>query len=276
MYHLDKIAVSEVAPPSKFDMWYNPTDNELRINVNGIWKVVSACKGSDGDPTTPEDLEAKDIAYDDPRYDTVDSALDDILDQMNYVKPQITSFTVTPTSLMYEVGQTVPRLDFRWAINKSIASQTLTGVSNLSALDRQAAFKETLSQNKTFTLSVTDAKGASNAKSISINFGKRVYYGGKTQPSSYDQDFIKSLGSKLVLAKKGSYNMNVATGNYAYICIPNSWGDLGSLTIGAFSSYVWEKVASADVTNDYGISEQYDIYKSPANSLGNITVIINN
>ena len=97
-----------------------------------------------------------------PEWDSVEKALNGIIDKIDYVDPKITNFTMSPAVAEYEIGQSVTNLSFSWAYNKDITTQSLSDCSLSSATERSATWSGDLRSNKTFTLS--------NNSSIFIGF----------------------------------------------------------------------------------------------------------
>ena len=79
------------------------------------------------------DYLADNISYENsnyPSWTNVKKALDGIMAKIDYIKPEITSFTSTAQAV-YEVGQKVSNIVFNWTTNKDITTQTLTAVHEL-------------------------------------------------------------------------------------------------------------------------------------------------
>ena len=76
--------------------WYTFDKQNSEDSVTGYWREFTG--GGD----------AKDIAYnntDKPELTNVKLALDDLIAKVYYVEPQVTSFTMTPSTTDYEIGQ---------------------------------------------------------------------------------------------------------------------------------------------------------------------------
>lgn len=217
---------------------------------------------------------AEDVTYNNPNYSeltSVDLALDKILDKLYYVKPSITSFNMSPSTTQYEKGQTVPSLSFTWSYNKNITSQSLSNCS-ITLSDRRATYSTPITSNKSFTLTCSDGENTVSA-SKNITFFDKIYWGSKDE-SSLDSAFILSLSdSKFATAKAGTYSMTIPTGEYGYIAIPSSFGDLSSVWIGGFEATVLNR-GEIDFTNASGYTSKYKIYRTGRAGLGSITMQI--
>ena len=95
--------------------------NNTENDTTGKWKVVAT--GGEGGASTAD---AVSYNNDTISVTNVDDALNKLISKVYYVAPQINSFTMTPSTTVYEVGQTVNSLVFNWTTNKDIISQTLT------------------------------------------------------------------------------------------------------------------------------------------------------
>ena len=217
---------------------------------------------------------AEDVTYNNPNYSqltSVDLALDKILDKLYYVKPSITSFNMSPSTTQYEKGQTVSSLSFTWSYNKNITSQSLSNCS-ITLSDRKATYSTPITSNKSFTLTCSDGENTASA-SKSIAFFDKIYWGSKDK-SSLDSEFILSLSnSKFATAKAGTYSMTIPAGEYGYIAIPSSFGELSSVWIGGFEATVLNR-GEIDFTNASGYTSKYKIYRTGRAGLGSITMQI--
>lgn len=208
-----------------------------------------------------------------PTLNTVKKALDDLIEKVNYVDPEITAFTMTPATDTYEVGATVSSLTFDWTYNKAVASQTLTDCTLADESVRTATFSGSVTSNKTFTLNASDGtKSVSATKTIS--FKNKIYWGSAALPSGdYDSAFILALtGSKFATSYKGSYTMTVGTGEYGFIACPHSWNVPAKCKIGGFETELVKENAIS-FTNASGGTVSYDIVRTTRSGLGNITML---
>ena len=90
---------------------WNEVDEKLSIQqaIGDAGKVLKV--GNDGNIEFVEDL-ANDISYQNSKYSSwtnVKKALDGIIAKVDYIKPEITSFTSTAQAV-YEVGETVSNI----------------------------------------------------------------------------------------------------------------------------------------------------------------------
>ena len=248
------------------------TTNDNITNLTDRITTLEGSGGSGGDIDFSGN--AEDVTYNNPNYSeltSVDLALDKILDKLYYVKPSITSFNMSPSTTQYEKGQTISSLSFTWSYNKNITSQSLSNC-NITLSDRKATYSTPITSNKSFTLTCSDGENTVSA-SKNITFFDKIYWGSKGR-SSLDSEFILSLSdSKFATAKAGTYSMTIPAGEYGYIAIPSSFGELSSVWIGGFEATVLNR-GEIDFTNASGYTSKYKIYRTGRAGLGSITMQI--
>ena len=228
--------------------------------------LISATGEAEADATTTR---YKDEAH--PTWTNVDKALKGIISKIEYVKPEITSFTSNVSSV-YEIGQKVASIVFNWTLNKEITSISLTGCT-VEVTDTTATYDTEVSANKTFTLTVGDGENTAT-KSISIAFRNKMYFGGAEEPASYDSSFILGLAkSQFATSKSGSFTVNVGANQYGYLAFPKSFGNLTSVKIGGFDTDVIN-CGDIEFTNASGGKTTYSIYRTGRSGLGEITMVV--
>lgn len=265
---------------------YIQVDNDSMYTVFGgsLVKVFGSANGTEiqiedlstgGGNQTVSDAEL--VAYEnvgiDTEIDNVKEALDKLFSKVYYVAPSITSFTMAPSTTVYEVGQTVNSLVFNWTTNKDIASQTLTDCILTDETIRTATYNTPLSANKTFTLSINDGENTSN-KSLSIAFRHKFYWGNATLPDTFDSAFILGLPkSQFATGKTGTYSMTLGTDEYGFLAYPVSFGTIEVVNIGGFDTEVVD-CGTIDFTNASGNTTAFKIYRTGRSGLGSISPVI--
>lgn len=249
----------------KLDIQQDEEKAGYAVKVGDDGKLILVEDGAEGD--------AADISYENetkPAWDNVKKALDGIIGKIYYVKPAITSFTVTPSTTTYEVGQKVDSLTFNWTVNKDITTQELTDCT-VTVDDRTATYDTELSTSKTFTLKVGD--GEENASSsIAINFRNKAYWGSAAAKDAYDSAFILGLSkSAFATAVKGTYDITVGAGQYGFLCVPSSFTKISSWYIGGFEVDLVDE-GTISFTNASGGVGTYRIYRTTQPGLGSIKI----
>lgn len=245
------------------------TENEGKVlKVNEFGNLVLADPSAlGGDASTVSYTNA---AH--PSLNTVKKALDDCLEKLYYVDPEVSSFTMTPSTAEYEIGSTVTGIEFAWAYNKDMVSQSLTDCTLADETVRTATFEGTLSANKTFTLTASDGTKTVKA-SKSISFKNKIYWGSAAVPGAFDSAFILGLSDrKFATTYKGSYDVSVGAGEYAFVCCPASWNMPNSCKISGFGTDLVD-CGNISFTNSSGASSLYKIVRTTQSGLGAITML---
>lgn len=235
----------------------------LKVNSAGDLVLSEATAGADAADVSYTNAEHSDM-------NTVKKALDGILAKLYYVEPEINSFTMTPSTAEYEVGQTVSEVSFAWAYNKDVVSQTLTDCTLADNTVRTATYSTPISSNKTFTLTASDGEKSVTAGK-SISFKHKIYWGSSATTADFTSVFILGLsGKKFATGYKGSYSMTVGSGEYGYLCYPSSWGNVSSWWIGGFEVTTTD-CGTISFTNASGNTTTFRITRTSKPGLGSIT-----
>ena len=189
-----------------------------------------------------------------------------ILQELLYVPISISSLSLSKS--VVEIGDILSGLVVTWGYNKEdILSQKFNGLE-VGVDDREYTETEDIASNKTYTLEVNDGKNTVT-KSATVKFLNGKYYG-VAQEGTYDSDFIKGLTKVLAENKNGNFTVNCGENEFIYFCIPTRFGT-PRFSVGGFEGGFF-KVDTIEFTNNFGYSENYDIYRSDNSSLGNTTV----
>lgn len=206
-----------------------------------------------------------------PEWDSVEKALNGIIDKIDYVEPKITNFTMSPAASEYEIGQSVTNLSFSWAYNKEITTQSLSDCSLSGAAERSATWSGDLRSNKTFTLSAGDGQKTATA-SKTISFKHKFYYG-VAQLGNFDSAFILGLANKKFATNyRGTYSLNVGENEYAFFACPTSWNMPSSAKIGGFGTDLVE-CGTISFTNASGHTENFKLIRTNQANLGRVSVV---
>jgi hypothetical protein len=237
----------------------------LKVNSAGDLVLSEATAGADAADVSYTNAEHSDM-------NTVKKALDGILAKLYYVEPKINSFTMTPSTAEYEVGQTVSEVSFAWAYNKDVVSQTLTDCTLADNTVRTATYSTPISSNKTFTLTASDGEKSVTA-SKSISFKWKAYWGSAATPAEFTSAFVTGLsGSKLATTYKGTYNITVGSGQYGFVCCPASWNMPNTCKIGGFGTDL-VNCGTFSITNASGGTTTYKVVRTTQMNLGAIQML---
>ena len=250
----------------KVDIQQGTLNKGKVLKVNGEGNLVLADPSSLGGDASGVSYTNADFAS----LDNVKKALDSLFAKVYYVEPKINSFTMTPSTAEYEVGQTVSEVSFAWAYNKDVISQSLTDCTLADETVRTATYSTPISSNKTFTLTASDGEKSVTA-SKSISFKHKMYWGSSATTADFTSAFILGLsGKKFATGYKGSYSMNVGSGEYGYLCYPSSWGNVTSWWIGGFEVTTTD-CGTISFTNASGNVTTFRITRTSKPGLGSIT-----
>ena len=250
----------------KVDIQQGTLNKGKVLKVNGEGNLVLADPSSLGGDASGVSYTNADFAS----LDNVKKTLDSLFAKVYYVEPKINSFTMTPSTAEYEVGQTVSEVSFAWAYNKDVISQSLTDCTLADETVRTATYSTPISSNKTFTLTASDGEKSVTA-SKSISFKHKIYWGSSATTADFTSAFILGLsGKKFATGYKGSYSMNVGSGEYGYLCYPSSWGNVTSWWIGGFEVTTTD-CGTISFTNASGNVTTFRITRTSKPGLGSIT-----
>ena len=197
--------------------------------------------------------------------DSLEEAVQGIIDEMNYKNIDITGFSC-PGAGTYEMGQSVAAPTVSWSLNKEPASQSLNGEA-LGVDVRSKAYSGNITSNKTYTLNVTGQKGETDSASGSFTFYNGVYYGSMVAGSAINNAAILALTKKLQSGRSVSFR--VSSNRPVYAC-PTRYGT-PKFTIGGFE-YEWDNVATFDFTNASGYVESYSVWMHTQNVSDSVTI----
>ena len=258
---------------------------EFEKKFDKIQDIANAGKvltvGEDGNMTFSESTAlgstAEKVSYENDVYFTdvtnLKQAVDKILAKIYYEEPKITSFTMIPSTDVYEIGTVIPAntIEFSWAVNKEIKSQALTDCT-VAADDRSATYGAELKNTKTFVLTVSDGEKAATA-SKKISFLNKGYWGSAAIPGEYNSEFILGLtNNKFISSNKGDYNFNVGAGEYGYFAVPSTM-KFTTIWVNGFQADV-EEAATVSFTNASGHTSTYTILKTSQSALGSFTATV--
>lgn len=186
----------------------------------------------------------------------------DIAD-LKYVPIDITSISNNVGTV--EMGSTVTSVTVSWALNKDPVSQTVDGES-VNAAERSVTYDGlSLTAGKTYTVSVTDEREATDTATTKIAFLNGVYYGVGTPTTN-----ILTLNKKLQSGRGVTFNVTAGEGQNVLYALPTRYGT-PNFNVGGFDGG-FTKATTFNFTNNSGYTEEYDLWVSDNTGLGNTTV----
>lgn len=134
-------------------------------------------------------------------------------------------------------------------------------------------FRQNIQSGVSFTLEAHASDGTIKTASTSISWYPRKYYGSSSDNPNHATLVLSLSNSQLSGGKTGSFTVNCLDGQYIFFAIPSSFG-VPTFFVGGFEGGFFKVDGNIQVTNAYGITISYDLYRSDNHSLGNTTVSV--
>ena len=195
--------------------------------------------------------------------------------ELLYNAPEIKSFTSDKSSAQ-EKGSTVDTVNLSWTFNKAMVKVELDSTNITAEAAGTSGSKQlteqNITQNKTYTLKVTDERGATAQKSTTISFVAGNYYGKSsiTDTESINNAFILGLTKRLSTNIKTKFTVTADAGEYIYYAFPATNAD-PTFSVGNFEGG-FNLVKTFDFQNASGHTESYKVFRSTNPGLGETTV----
>ena len=246
----------------KGDDGYSPTITEDAGNTDDIYKLVIADKngsittpnlkgGGSSDKFTRDDLTAVTVGGLNSGSSVKDKTTMEVLESIlfPYQKPTV-SFTISPSTAIYESGTTVSSIMFTINVTKKSndiqsikvydGSTLLTTIT--SGVANGGTFTYTYScnirSNTTLKVEVSDGTSTTSATK-NITFGYKSYYGFVADGVAIDDTAIKGLqNSSLKTSKALTYSGITCVDSRIVYAYPQSQGLLSSILDGSGFEYI--------------------------------------
>jgi len=182
------------------------------------------------------------------------SQIDQILNQINYIAISINLFTGTPA--VAQMGST-QSVQLSWSLNKDPSAQFINNSAiNINDSNRLITGVTT---NQSYTLKVVDENNAEDESTVNISFQNRRYWGASINPS-LDSEGVTTLTNELNGSRSKTITYNATGGRYIYYAYPSRLGNLSLVTVNglAFSAYT---VTLVNITNSDGYTESYNLIR---------------
>ena len=168
------------------------------------------------------------------------------------------------------MGRTITSVTVTWELNKEATSQTLEGETLDVALRSKEFTGLSIKSNKTYTLNVTDERGATDSGSTTVQFRNGTYYGAVASGTNITNDVLLGLTKALNTSKAATITVNAGAGQQILYAIPTRYGT-PTFNVGGFDGG-FTKAKTFDFKNASGYTESYDVWLSENAGLGNTTV----
>lgn len=148
--------------------------------------------------------------------------------------------------------------------------QNVSGTPN--AFSSAYSFTKTAnSASVSFTLAATSGS-ESDTSVTSYTWLPRVFYGVGVDGLATEADIEALASSALASSRARTISVSPGAGEYIYYGFPSSFGT-PTFTVGGFSGG-FSLAATANVTNGYGVTQTYSLWKSDNPNLGSTTVVV--
>ena len=155
------------------------------------------------------------------------------LDQIQYVAPVITAFTINGSSaLAYEKGVSVANLNMAWSLSGSVpnAQSINNGVGTVAVGTLIKTITGPFTVNATYSLTVTDTNPSNiivtATRSATISFMQKRHWGVSVNASLDSAGILALSGNELSSVKGKTVVYDATGGRYVYYAYPDSYGAL--------------------------------------------------
>lgn len=201
--------------------------------------------------------------------------IEDTLEELTYVPIEILSFTSESPLLM--IGSSISTIKFSWTLNKTATSITITGPSLNEEIDpiltsKSFTFATPITETTTFTLTVEDEKEGTMSKRTTVSFTNYVYYGKSDNQSTVDTS-DGNFTAVLSDSKARTITVTAGEGEYIYYLLPSRLGT-PIFNVSGFDGGFIKVGDRINKENTAGFIEQYDVWRSANDNLGELTIKI--
>jgi len=191
--------------------------------------------------------------------------------------------SLTPAvSTLREVGESLPSVAFTAAYTLPPVSATFfddftsvtdTLITPFTSFTKTGPFVKLVNAGAVnFTL--TAVRGASTkTRTSALTWAFRIFYGASAVGAS-DEAFIEGLASSFLSTVRAStFTTSPGPGQHIYFCLPSSYGT-PIFTVGGFEGGFELEASGVSVTNGFGSTTTYDIWRSVQVNLGSTTAVV--
>ena len=231
-------------------------------------KVSSDSSGAD----INDNISESNSTWSSKKIENMFNNIQDQISDLNYKPISITSFSNNINTV--EKGRVFETISLNWSTNKQPTKIVLNGI-DIDINLKSTKLIQTIKDNTSFVLSVTDEKSKSASATTSVSFVNGIYYGVgiNRQLTDIDSEFVLSnMTKRLSGSMIGSFSANAGNNQYIYFIYPSSFGKK-SFYVGGFEGG-FDYLGEFLFTNQYNYNEKYIVYKSTNSSLGDTNVQI--
>lgn len=192
----------------------------------------------------------------------------------------ITGFSTSMTTR--EVGQAATTPAFTATFNRTPTAATLTNNSDAESKN-VVGTPTSFSSSNTFTSSTNNASvtftltasegGNTDTATTSVAWRPRVYYGATAVVVDTEVEIEALASSALASSRAATLSLTAGSGEYLFYAFPSSYGT-PTFTVGGFSGGFSLVASAVSVTNAYGVTQNYDVWRSDNPNLGSVSVVV--
>lgn len=186
-----------------------------------------------------------------------------------------------------EVGQTVNTPSFTSTKNYTGTAAVLTNTDNSESKNVLAEFNSNSPFTSAFsyvkntygavvTFILTANKGAIvRTANTNYTWAQKVFYGATT-PGTYNEAFVEGLASNaLATSTARTITLNITAGEYGYFAYRSAYSTPNFIDQSTGFAVDMTFISnSISVTNTYGFTENYTLYRTTNTNLGSLTMVI--
>jgi hypothetical protein len=211
-------------------------------------------------------IDASKVTYINDSITNVQEALDSLL----YVSPDITNFSITPS--IVEIGTTVDNTTLNWSLNKTFTSLSINnGVGSIAPNLLTIALNSlALTTNTTYTITGSDSTNTDNA-SATLNFRSRRWWGTSALNTFTGANILSLQNSELATNRQQTRTIN-GGGEYIWFTFPTSFG-IPSFVVNGLPNTAFT-TQTISHTNASGNTQNYYVIRTNTVQNGTLTIQI--
>jgi hypothetical protein len=226
-----------------------------------------------------ESLKGKDyVITEEDKRDLVESVLNS--GDVGWIKQKIEDLEYAPIEITHitedvvkENGEHIFGVTIAWGLNKEPVSQTLNGIA-VDVCDREKTDHwAIINEDCTYTLVVTDERGATAQREVKFSFYDPVYYGVVEDGVDINGITIRDLSSVLQNNRNVTFTANPGANQRIVYAVPVEYGTpIFKDVATGIAADIMLLHHSVTFQNRHGHIASYDVYQSVNVGLGNITI----
>lgn len=213
-----------------------------------------------------DNINASEVTYENGVITNVQEALDSLL----YVSPDITNLSITPS--IVEIGTTITDATLNWNLNKTFTSLSINnGVGSIASNLLTIALNSlALTTNTTYTITGSDGTNTDNA-SVTLNFRSRKWWGTNALNTFTGANILSLQNNELATNRQQTRTIN-GGGEYIWFAFPTSFGVPSFIVNGLPNTAFTTQTVSH--TNASGNTQDYYVIRTNTVQNGTLTIQI--